>query len=602
MSFVPVDVPPGVVKVDSDYAARGRWIDTDKVRFVRGKPQKVGGAQKLVETSFEGIARGAKGWVTFTGTHTLAFGTACDLFILRNGAISNITPYRTDATNLALTDPFTTTNGSAIVSVSDTNHGIEDAGTVVTFSGATAVGGITIDGDYEVTEVVDADSFTITHSTVATSSASGGGSVTASYTLNCGDVDSSYLLGWGIGGWGEGYWGTDQSLSQAVVTDPLVWSMDVYGEDLMVCPMGGTIYHYDSSGGTSRASAVTNAPAQVNYVFVTPERYIFALGCTTTAGSFDGMTVRWPDVDDFTDWTPGSTDTSNQRKLQGGSRLIAGTALTDGISLVWSDQSAFLFQFTGGNSIYASRQVATHCGLVGPHAWTMVNGMAFWMGGGNFWMYAGYVQPIPNVEDIRQWVLKEVNEEQIFKSIAFYNPIFNEVWFVFPSGASKEPDKYVMVNLNDYSWAHGTWTRSAAALYTSGERRPILLGTDGFIYVHEVGDNPDDDSEAMAAHIELAPTDIQGGNTCVDIFGFVPDFQKQSGDIELYVYGLDHPRDEEIMGDTVTISETEKLADLRSAGRQFGMKLTSNVLGGDFRLGTFGLEISSAGTKRGSAG
>lgn len=78
-----------------------------------------------------------------------------------------------------LTNPFTTTNGSPTVVVAHTAHGIPVGGGPVTatFSGASAVGGITINGTYAVTGV-DANTYTITHGSNATSDATGGGSVT----------------------------------------------------------------------------------------------------------------------------------------------------------------------------------------------------------------------------------------------------------------------------------------------------------------------------------------------------------------------------------------------------------------------------------------
>ena len=205
-----------------------------------------------------------------------------------------------------------------------------------------------------------------------------------------------------------------------------------YGEDLIVNPLNGGIYYYDSSAGVGRPTIISNAPTQCRFAFVTAERYIVALGCTTASGSLDNMTVRWPDILDNTDWTPSSTNTANERKLQGGTRLVAGTSLSDGISLIWSDAACFLLQFTGSNEVYASRMIADNCGLIGPHAFAKSNGMAFWMGSGNFWMYSGFAQPIPNSEDISDWVYRNVNKEQIFKSIAFYNPLYSEVWFRIP--------------------------------------------------------------------------------------------------------------------------------------------------------------------------
>ena len=179
-------------------------------------------------------ARAAKAWGSYTGVQCLAFGTASHFFIYRENNLTDITPFRGNATAIALTDPFTTASGDTIVSVTDTNHGITDAGVDVSFDGASAVGGITIDGEYEVVEVINATTFTIEHTSAATSTATGGGSVSASYTLNPGNVDTAYLVGWGVGLWGEGVWGEDVSLAAALISDPTNWAIDVYGEDLII--------------------------------------------------------------------------------------------------------------------------------------------------------------------------------------------------------------------------------------------------------------------------------------------------------------------------------------------------------------------------------
>ena len=235
MPFLPIEVQPGVVKTESPDAARGRWIDMDKIRFVRGLPEKVGGVHKWIEDetyrSRPGPPRhgaptpACSAWRSAPPRH---------FYIYRESNLTDITPYRANATAIALTDPFTTASGDTIVTVTDTNHGITAAGVVVNFDGAAAVGGITIDGDYEVVEVINATTFTIEHTSAASSSATGGGSVTASYTINPGNVDTAYLVGWGVGLWGEGFWGEDVSLAAALISDPTNWSIDVYGEDLII--------------------------------------------------------------------------------------------------------------------------------------------------------------------------------------------------------------------------------------------------------------------------------------------------------------------------------------------------------------------------------
>ena len=604
MPFIAIEIPPGVVKADSEYASSGRWIDCNHVRFVKGRPEKLGGVIKLFPEQFTGIARAARAWLSFNNTQCLVWGTACGLFLRREGATSDITPYRVGATAVTLgTDPFAVVDTETEVTVTDSAHGITDVGTIVTFSGATAGGGITIDGDYAVTSIPDVNTFTIEHSTPATStdSATGGASVEASYTLNCGDVDPTYLLGWGVGGWGVGGWGVPASIASAKLPEPADWSLDVYGEDLVVCPLNGTIYIYDTSTGATRPAALANAPAQIRSTFVTEERYIFALGCTLVGGSvFDPMTVRWADILDPTIWTPASTNRANQRKLQGGTRLMGGTRLGQAISMVWSDSNAFLFQFTGGSTTYSSRSVGENCGLVGQHAFTTAGGVAFWMSSNSFYRYAGYVEEIPNVDDIKDYVFKDINTEHMSKSFSYFDPTNNEVWFIYPSAMATECDRYVMVSLEAaYPWVHGTWDRSAAARYTSGETRPILLGQDGYAYIHDVIGNGDEDGEILDAYIEMAPTDVDGGNTLVDIFGVVPDCERQTGDIELTITTYEHPRDQ-LSTEVLTIEETDSLVDARVSGRHFKAKFRSNEIGGDFRLGKWGLEISGAGKKRGS--
>jgi hypothetical protein len=80
------------------------------------------------------------------------------------------------------TNPLATVNGSSTVTVTHTGHGAA-AGALVTIAGASAVGGVTVNGQYRINVVIDANTYTIT-ATAASSTATGGGAgVTAQYTL-----------------------------------------------------------------------------------------------------------------------------------------------------------------------------------------------------------------------------------------------------------------------------------------------------------------------------------------------------------------------------------------------------------------------------------
>ena len=71
-------------------------------------------------------------------------------------------------------NPFSVTNASPTVTVTQAGHGLV-TGDTITIAGASAVGGITPSGSYQVT-VLTANTFTITHGSNATSTATGGGS------------------------------------------------------------------------------------------------------------------------------------------------------------------------------------------------------------------------------------------------------------------------------------------------------------------------------------------------------------------------------------------------------------------------------------------
>ena len=259
--------------------------------------------------------------------------------------------------------------GSPVVTVAHTAHGVV-VGQYVNFAGASAVGGIIINGEYIVASVIDANSYTIVHSSAATSTAGpgGGASVTFSYELEEGFVNLTLGGGWGIGTWGTGTWGTIRS-SPTYAQFPRLWSLDTYGQYLLTMPSGGKLYQW-SLNPANRAAEVSGAPYG-NFMFVTSERMVVVLGANGAL-----MDVAWCDDDNLTDWTPTALNTANLRRLQEGARLVAGARLAQQINLIWTDTAVYLMQFLGTNEVYSTRVIGTNCGLISPTAFVTVDGAA----------------------------------------------------------------------------------------------------------------------------------------------------------------------------------------------------------------------------------
>jgi hypothetical protein len=129
MGLTPLDLPPGIYGEDSPHAAQGRWIDANNVRFFRRFAEKIGGFVALSESNVDlrDPARGAHVWRTLNGLPYLAFGTRRKLWLYDgNDTLHNITPIRSSG---QLSNPFTTANGSPIVTVAHAGHGASNGGT-----------------------------------------------------------------------------------------------------------------------------------------------------------------------------------------------------------------------------------------------------------------------------------------------------------------------------------------------------------------------------------------------------------------------------------------------------------------------------------------
>ena len=189
---------PGIQHDGSRYSSSGSWSEVDKVRFRSGAPEKIGGWQKATSLAFLGVCRSLKPFTDLNNNYFLGVGTNLKYYIERGGTFNDITPLRT---TIVQSNPFTTVNGSATVTVTIPNHGavVND---FVTFTGASAVGGLTLNGEYEIVTVTNSSVFLITSPLNATSNATGGGSVTAEFQIQIGLDSTLYGNGWGAGAWG----------------------------------------------------------------------------------------------------------------------------------------------------------------------------------------------------------------------------------------------------------------------------------------------------------------------------------------------------------------------------------------------------------------
>lgn len=592
---LPIAPPPGVVVTETKRVAEGRWIPPqNKIRFVKGRPQKIGGNVRVTSSPMSGAPRAILAWRDFLQNPYVAAGTYRKLYAFDSSfTLNDITPIEASGT---LSNPFTTASGSNVVTVTHVGHG-RNIGDTVIFSGATAFNGVDPNGTYTVSTIIDSSNYTFSAATNATASGSGGGaSVSYQYEIGIGTEYGAFGLGWGVGPWGLGTWGTARG-SSTIIIEPRIWSLDHFGVIMLATYNGGTLWAFDPTQGQPWPRAVNtfggnpmNAPNDFRAMFITPERFV--------VGLCDKMVVKVASQGDPTTWTPATSNTAFQRTLQEGTKLVGGRVLAPFISLIWTDAALFVMQYTGSQFVYNTSLAGKDCGLIAPGAAVTVGGVAFWMGTDNFFLYDGSVRPMPNVEDIRKYVFDSIPPELSYQCHAVYVPKYREIWWFYPVFGASNPSNYVIFSLNDNCWAIGTADfyssegvtagRTSGTHFTQGDSSPFMAGDDGYIYNHDPIDGAvDDNGNPLAWQLTLAPYAMSEGIKNLDIEGIVFDFLNQSGDITATVTGYDRLTDAAPMdSDTRTVPDSQSgMTDFRVSGRYLGISLSQSVLGGYMRLG-----------------
>ena len=664
MTLQPFYIEPGICKNTSAYSAAktfaygegriatGRYVDGNAIRFVAGFPEKIGGSL-TINTTIPNYSP-VRAWVVWEDRefrNWIAAGTTNQVWaadtVTGTYTFTDITPARIlGAGEGTLTGALTTTMGSAVVAVADTNSFLVN-GDWVNVSALMPVGGLIINGWYQVSASVPGTGYSITASSNATSGATGGGGISVSYPRiklsaspfattsglptvvvtvtnhggGPGDVvtfaGATAVAGLTLNGafvmqaptTANTFTITSGSNANATTTgggtptvvfgqspasgpggNSIGFTFAVYGYDLLACLPGAdvvSIFIFDPDLG-GRMHPVNNAPAPVYGIFVTPERFLIALEPLTH--------VQWPDQNDITEWVPAITTTANDRQLGGQTYFICGVPIRLGASLAFTDRNVFLFNYTGDTFIYQTPLIADNAGIIGPHAVVVYGETAYWMSDSEFWLWNGSVSPLPS-DDVREFVFNNLNRANAYKCFAGVNRKFKEVWFFYPSLNVTECDSYVIYHTDQQCWSIGLMSRSAWLDMPPGFAGPITAAASVNLVEQEQG--TDADGAAIDSYITTSEVDVTNGTTNVNVFGFLLDTQRQTGNLALTINSRYYPQDTVTTTGPYTLTPPSPgRVDLRVDGKEVGFKLESNVVGGDFRLALPRLDLQPSGARR----
>ena len=386
--------------------------------------------------------------------------------------------------------------------------------------------------------------------------------------FTAGSDDASTGAGYGIGTYSGGFYGTPRPDSGSV-TAATTWSLDTWGEYLVGCSTSdGKLYEWQLDYSTpTKAAVIANAPTGCIGLLVTAERSLFALGASGNA-----RTVAWSDLEDNTVWTPSSTNLAGSIILQTSGRIITAKRVR-GQNLILTDIDAHTLTYVGQPFVYQAEIAGRACGAASANCVAVLDNQAVWMGQKGFHVYDGYVKPLPC--EVYDYVFNNINTTQLSKVYAVNNSQYNEVWWFYPSAGSNENDSYVSWDYVENHWSIGTLARTAGT-DRSVFRNPIMIGTDGYIYDHEVGLN----YSGALPYAETGPFQIGNGDQILYINEMIPD-ERNQGSVSATFTTRYYPTSEETTYGPYSLTQP---TSVRFNGRQIKMRVTTTTPS-DWRVG-----------------
>lgn len=617
-----LDLPilPGMVSDITTYSAKGRWIGGDGVRFRKGFPEKIGGWTRAFATSFTGTPNTIFAWSSLDTKKRLAVGTTSLAYAIDcgTGVVTNITP--TTATGTYGSNPLAFTSGLNLMVVTHSAHGLS-SGRTVTIAGATATAGLTpsqINGTYRIS-VINTNSYSVVLPAAATSTVSGGGgSVTFAVYIN----PFANTLGspWGRGAWGVGPYG-QAPVAEFATIEPPIWSLDNWGEDLLVNPRGGAGYYYDVTSPTSPVVGITtlggasDVPTAMLQLIVEPElRFVLALGAVPIGMSnIDPMFIRWADRGTVNNWSPGPTSTAGGFRLSAGSRILRGMRTRRDI-IVFTDTALYALQAVGGTSIFRPAIQSDDVSLIGPLAvCNDKNGVVMWMGRDGFYQYDGRVASVDC--DLSDRVFNDINLDRGDQIICGVSPAFDEVWWHYPSANSASNNRYIVYNYQEKIWYSGSVLNRSAWLSSPLFNFPLAADDTG-LYFQENGysNGATTPATSFRSYIYSGPVEVGSGKDVMYVdklypdvsFGKTPDavvpeitFKITSSD---WAGGTSEQIQEQIAealagADAVGFRPFDDNLDMPTRGRKMSLEISNDQAEVFWRLGTTRVRAKADGQR-----
>lgn len=579
MPLAPINIPSGVVKPATPLQVKGRYWDSNLIRWRSGKLLPVGGWERITETP---LASPVRTIFTFTGATGNPLGLlGCDdkIYSLEGSTYTDITPAGFVGAEDTSVGGYGAWNYGALLYGDDTDGTYprpESQAFIPPFSwtidnwGGEALAVASSDGRLLHWQEGEGQ-ITVVGIEPITSIARVSNVATVTTTYNHG-----FIVGQTIVISGNSVTGLNGTYTIDTVPSLTTFTYANSGTNTT------------GTGGTAEVPAADKPPLNNRGVIVTQERHAVLIG----AGG-NSRRVAWSSREDYTDWDfADTTNTAGYLDLDTASKIIMCAAVREG-TLIWTQDEAWLMRYIGLPYIYSIERIGFGCGLIAPRAFATTAGRCIWMGKESFWLYdGGVVRPLRC--DVGAAVFDQIDPDAgAIYTNGSENNIFPEVWFWYPSQGSTVPDLSVYYNYAEDWWAIGnTMTRTAcqgAGVFSY----PIAADDNNDLFYQEKGWTAAGVPIETDRYAETGSLNIQGGNLLSHIKQAITDNGYAYDTTQLtfyasmtpqgteYTYGPYHPR-------------SDGYTDMRVTGRDFRIRIAATE-DGPWSIGEMRIDFQGGG-------
>jgi hypothetical protein len=356
-----VKFAPGFNKQVTSTGGESQWVNGDNVRFRYGSPEKIGGWAQLGSVEMTGRNTAIHHFVNTSGIKYAALGTSSILYAYSGGIFYDIHPIKSTTT---LTSAFTTTNGSATVTITFASaHGM-NKGDIILLDNFTSITNSNFgSGDFTDIKFMIASIPTTTTLTITVGSNESGSGATTSGGIRVrhyypvGPAVETATTGWGLGSWGGQQQGqftsTLSSGINASVTSLTLASSTSFASSGTVQIGSELITYTGNSGGTlsglTRGASGTTAAIHSSGATVTDASNYFAWNSAASGDivtapglwsldNFGNKLIATINGGESFEWDSNPTGANNTRAT-----IISGAPTASAFSLVSTPDRHLVF-------------------------------------------------------------------------------------------------------------------------------------------------------------------------------------------------------------------------------------------------------------------